>query len=61
VCDKANLPVALGLAGASKPGTRQFHDCRYRLTLQRTDAAVAGGFSRSMRWMCWPVPMGRAS
>jgi hypothetical protein len=44
VCDKANLPVALGLAGASKPGTRQFHDCRYRLTLQRTDAAVAGGF-----------------
>lgn len=47
VCDKANLPVALALAGASAPGTRQFHDCRYRLTLQRTDAAVASGFCQA--------------
>jgi hypothetical protein len=44
VADKANLPVALSLAGGGVAGSKQIRDCRFRLTLKQSRDALDAGY-----------------
>jgi hypothetical protein len=44
VVDKASLQTALTLAGSTVSGAKSITNCRYRLSLKRTAAAIAAGY-----------------